>query len=162
MLPPKTIVVPIDFSEYSLEALRVAKALAKQYDSEIVLINVVPVIPRLPDTVSILHEGDYENAMIHTAHKKLDDLVAELQKAGVRASPRVGLANDAAMEIVRDSELADLIVINTHGMTGWHRLVFGSVTEKVVRTANCPVLVLRAKTATESHDEAVKATVESR
>jgi nucleotide-binding universal stress UspA family protein len=50
------------------------------------------------------------------------------------------------MEILRITEhnSADLIVIATHGMTGWHRLVFGSVAEKVVRLASCPVLVLRA------------------
>src|SRR5262249_31686387 len=135
----------------------VAKELAKQYDSEILLIHVVPVIPRLPDTVSILHEGEYEKALIENAQKKLDSLARELQQAGVRASARVGLANDAAMEIVRDSDLADLIVISTHGMTGWRHLVFGSVTEKVVHTANCPVLVLRSKAATESQGEVAKA-----
>jgi nucleotide-binding universal stress UspA family protein len=54
------------------------------------------------------------------------------------------------MEIVRDSENADLIVIATHGMTGWRNIAFGSVAEKVVQTATCPVLVLRAKAASAS------------
>jgi nucleotide-binding universal stress UspA family protein len=55
------------------------------------------------------------------------------------------------MEILRIAEHnhADLIVIATHGMTGWHRLVFGSVAEKVVRLAHCPVLVMRAEKKAE-------------
>ncbi len=68
------------------------------------------------------------------------------------------------MEILRIAEhdSADLIVISTHGMTGWHRLVFGSVTEKVVRLAPCPVLVLRAnpkagQEAPSKKDDAVAA-----
>ena len=53
------------------------------------------------------------------------------------------------MEITRvaESEKADLIVIATHGLTGWRRLAFGSVTDKLVRTAACSVLVLRAEVA---------------
>jgi len=56
------------------------------------------------------------------------------------------------MEILRtaEHENADLIVIATHGMTGWRRLAFGSVTDKVVRTADCPVLVLRKSAAQQS------------
>ncbi|HEY6328990.1 MAG TPA: universal stress protein [Blastocatellia bacterium] len=51
------------------------------------------------------------------------------------------------MELLRIAEhnQVDLIVISTHGMTGWHQLAFGSVTDKVVRLATCPVLVLRAQ-----------------
>jgi nucleotide-binding universal stress UspA family protein len=57
----------------------------------------------------------------------------------------VGTANDVPMEIIRVAEhrSPDLIVIATHGTTGWNRLVFGSVAEKVVHLASCPVLLLR-------------------
>lgn len=57
--------------------------------------------------------------------------------------------------------VADLIVIATHGMTGWHKLAFGSVTDKVVRLATCPVLVLRAQAETESHETAKNESVAS-
>jgi nucleotide-binding universal stress UspA family protein len=116
----------------------VAKDLAKQYGTKILLLHVVPVFPRLLDTIAILHEGEYEQELIRRAERRLQELAGQLEQAGVRASTRVGLANDAAMEIVREAELADLIVIATHGMTGWRRLAFRSVTEKVARTANCP------------------------
>jgi hypothetical protein len=64
-----------------------------------------------------------------------------------------------ALEILRiaDAEHADLIVIATHGRTGLRRLAFGSVTEKIVRTADCPVLVLRKNAAAESADADTKA-----
>jgi len=155
-LPPKFFVVQIDFSNSSMESMNVAKEVAKQYGSEVSLIHVVPVIPRLPDAVSIFDEGAYERGLIQRAEQRLEELVKQLKEAGVRASGRVGLANDAATEIVRDSELTVLIVIAMHDTTGGRRLAFGSVTEEVVRTANCPVLVLRAKSAAQSHDGEAK------
>jgi nucleotide-binding universal stress UspA family protein len=58
------------------------------------------------------------------------------------------------MELIRmaESESADFIVIATHGMTGWKPLVFGSVAERVVRNASCPVLLLPAKAAGKAQD----------
>jgi nucleotide-binding universal stress UspA family protein len=65
------------------------------------------------------------------------------------------------MELLRIAERnnVDLIVIATHGMTGWHKLAFGSVAEKVVRLATCPVLVLRAQPETESQQTSRAASV---
>jgi nucleotide-binding universal stress UspA family protein len=145
MLSPKLILSPIDFSDSSLQALEVAQDLAKRYGSELLLIYVVPAIPRLPDDVSIFSEGSYEQELNKNAKTRLDQLLDKVKQAGVRARSMVGLANDAAMEIIRvaEHEKADLIVMATHGMTGWRRIAFGSVTEKVVRTAECSVLVLR-------------------
>ena len=62
------------------------------------------------------------------------------------------------MEIIRvaESEKADLIVIATHGLTGWRRLAFGSVTDKLVRTAACSVLVLRAEVAASAASAAAR------
>ena len=158
MISPKLILSPIDFSDFSLNALEAAKDVAKKYGSEILLVHVVPVIPKLPQSVSILREGAYENELIESAKTRLQKLAEKLGKEGVRARIAVGLANDAAMEIIRiaESEQADLIVIATHGMTGWRRLAFGSVTDKVVRTAECPVLVLRSGAAGHSSEHHAK------
>lgn len=155
---PKLVLSPIDFSDSSLEALAVARDIASRYGSEILLVHVVPVIPKLPENVGIFHEGAYENDLIHSAELKLADLVAKLKEQGTTARSTVGLANDVAMEILRaaEHERADLIVIATHGMTGWRRLAFGSVTDKVVRTADCPVLVLRKSTAAQAEPAAEK------
>jgi nucleotide-binding universal stress UspA family protein len=158
MLSPKLILSPIDFSEASLEALDVAQDVATRYGSELLLLHVVPVIPQLPDNVSILSEGQYERDLIQNAEQRLAQLADGLQQKGVRARTAVGLADDAAMEIVRtaEQEKVDMVVIATHGMTGWRRLAFGSVTDKVVRTVECPVLVLRKAAAEESKDEGEK------
>jgi nucleotide-binding universal stress UspA family protein len=155
---PKLILSPIDFSDSSLEALDVARDIASRYGSQILLVHVVPVIPKLPDNVGIFEEGAYEKDLIHSAEQRLADLVAKLKEQGTVARSTVGLANDAAMEILRtaEHEQADLIVIATHGMTGWRRLAFGSVTDKVVRTADCPVLVLRKSASAQSEPAAEK------
>ncbi len=159
MLPPKLILSPIDFSESSLDALDAAVDIASRYGAEILLAHVVPVIPKLPQSVSILNEGAYEQELIHSAEHRLADLASKVSERGVRARTIVGLANDAAMEILRTAEedKADLIVIATHGMTGWHRLAFGSVAEKVVRTADCPVLVLRSQKVGKPGESEAKA-----
>jgi nucleotide-binding universal stress UspA family protein len=159
MLPPKLILSPLDFSDPSHEALDVAADLASRFGSELLLLHIVPMIPKLPSGVSIFKEGDYERELIQNAEAKLEDLVKKYAAKGIRARWQTGLANDAGMEIIRaaDHEKVDLIVIATHGMTGWRRLAFGSVTEKVVRTATAPVLVLRSGAAAESSDSSAQA-----
>lgn len=156
MLHPKLVLSPIDFSEDSLEALDVASEVAHRYGAEMVLVHAVPLIPRLPHDVSIFHEGDYERGLMEDAEHRLTQLADKLKSKSLQVRTVVGLANDAAMEILRvaEQEGADLIVIATHGTTGWRRLAFGSVTDKVVRTADCPVLVLRKSAAGHSEKAA--------
>jgi nucleotide-binding universal stress UspA family protein len=146
MLPPKSILSPVDFSSPSDEALKTAADLAVQSGSQLCLLHVVPALPKLPSSVSIFKEGDYENELHKDAAQRLSKLARDLAQRGIRTTTAVGTANDVGMEIIRIAEHdgVDLIVIATHGMTGWHRLAFGSVAEKVVRLAPCPVLVLRA------------------
>jgi nucleotide-binding universal stress UspA family protein len=155
MMQPKVILAPIDFSDSSLEALDVARDLAGRYGSEIVLVHVVPVIPEGAD---ILSETSDEEDLIEQAKPRLAELADKLKQQGMRARAIIGEGNDAGPEILRiaDAEKADLIVIATHGRTGLRRLAFGSVTEKIVRTADCPVLVLRKNAATESTDVGAK------
>jgi nucleotide-binding universal stress UspA family protein len=73
----------------------------------------------------------------------------------VKARTEMGTANDVGMELVRiaEHEHADMIIIATHGMTGWHKIAFGSVAEKVVKQASCPVLVLRANAMADAGGE---------
>jgi nucleotide-binding universal stress UspA family protein len=153
MMPPKVILSPIDFSDHSSEALNVAADLAAKLHSELCLAHVVPMIADLPESVSILREGEYEQNVRGEA-QKLDALAQQLSQRGIRVRSVVGTANDVGMELVRlaDSEGADLVVIATHGMTGWRPFVFGSVAEKVVRNGSCPVLLLRVEAEVEAQD----------
>jgi len=146
MFPPKVILAPIDFSEHSQEALKTAAEMAKAFGSELLLIHAVPAIPRLPSAREFFHEAEYEAALHKEAEQRLGELVQDLTDNGIRARAEVEIANEVGMEILRSAEHngVDMIVIATHGMTGWHKLAFGSVAEKVVKMATCPVLVLRA------------------
>jgi nucleotide-binding universal stress UspA family protein len=159
MMPPKTILSPIDFSSPSDGAVKVAADLATRLGSELLLVHVVPMIPRLPSASTIFHEAEYEQELHNDAESRLRQVAAELSGAGLAVKTFVGTANDAGMEILRIAEQnnADLIVIATHGMTGWHKLAFGSVTEKVVRMSTCPVLVLKANAEGELSDPSAKA-----
>ena len=147
MLPPKLILVPIDFSEASRAALDVAADLASRFHAELLVVNVVPAVPDLPNSVSMLKEGAYDQSLVDGAGKHLAEIAATLGAKGVKARTEVGTANDVGMELIRIAEHnhADLIIISTHGMTGWRKIAFGSVAEKVVKEAELPVLVLRAK-----------------
>ena len=143
----KTILAPVDFSDFSSNALDVAADLASRLGAELILVNIVPAIPDLPSSVSILKEGEYDESLHGAAEKRLSDLAAGLSAKNVKVRTEVGTANEVGMEIVRiaNHESAGMIVIATHGMTGWRRIPFGSVAKKVVEEAECPVLVLRAQ-----------------
>ena len=146
MFPPKLVLSPIDFSEHSQEALKTAAEMAKVFGSELLLVHAVPMIPRLPSATELFHEAEYEAALHREAEQRLAELARELSQSGLQTRTEVGIANDVGMEILRIAEHnhSDMIVIATHGMTGWHKLLFGSVAEKVVKMATCPVLLLRA------------------
>jgi nucleotide-binding universal stress UspA family protein len=149
MLPPKLILSPLDFSDPSQEALDTAAELASKLGAEMLLVHVVPMLPRLPSPAAVFNEAEFEQALHKDAVQRLNELSHNLAAKGLKVRSEVGTANDVGMEIIRIAENngADLIVIATHGMTGWRRLAFGSVTEKVVRLASGPVLVLRAEPA---------------
>ena len=146
MLSFQKIICPTDFSEASLSALAHAADLAAQYQADLYLVNVVPALPPLPtDPNSFAQVPEYERALHLDAQRRLDALADDLAGKSLRAHTIVG-HGDPATEIVRvaKDEGAGLIVIATHGATGWRHLVFGSVAEKVVRLAQLPVLTLPA------------------
>lgn len=149
MMPPKLILAPIDFSDPSRNALNVAADMASRFGASLLLVHIVPAVADLPAGVSIFKEGDYDKGLHDAAAKQLADLAAPISGKGVSVRSEIGTANDIGMEIIRiaEHENADMIVLATHGMTGWRKIAFGSVAEKVVQQAACPVLVLRTKAA---------------
>ena len=165
MMPPKLILVPIDFSDSSQKALGVATDMASRLGAALLLVHIVPAIPDLPQGVSIFKEGVYDNELHETASKQLWELAAARENKNLNVRTEVGTANDVGMELVRIAEHdnVDMIVIATHGMSGWRRIAFGSVAQKVVEQADCPVLVLRAKagehdTESQAHSSSSGAT----
>lgn len=147
MLPVKLILCPTDFSEPSRSGVKAATELAAHFGAEICLVYVVPIIPALPSDPEFAHElvPEYEELLESAGKKNLSQLQQQIAADGIRV--RMVVANgQPADEIaqIAEREHADLIVISTHGASGWRHLVFGSVAEKVVRFAKCPVLTVRA------------------
>ena len=145
MLPLRRILCPLDFSESSQKALQAAIEIAVQFRAELVLVYVIPpAAPGIPadPTFAFADAEDYEKALRTKAEEQLT-LAAQNLPEGLQSRKVIG-SGDAADGIVRlaNEQAADLIVIATHGLTGWRHLVFGSVAEKVIRHAERPVLVI--------------------
>jgi nucleotide-binding universal stress UspA family protein len=152
MLPFKKILSPTDFSEASYAGLAAANEMALHFSAELLVVNVVAAVP-----MPIMNSGEglggfdvatYQLELESSAKNSLQELLDERVSSELRVRPFV-VYGDAANEIVRiaETEQTDLIVIATHGMTGWRRFIFGSVAEKVVRHAPCPVMTVRAPSA---------------
>ena len=155
MLRLKKILCPTDFSESSLEALTQATEIAIEFGAELLLVHVLPVLPALPsDPNFVFRVPEYEQALHADAERNLRTLAESPASKGVQVHTFVG-HGDAGHEIVRlaGEQGADLIIIATHGRTGWRHVAFGSVAEKVVRLAQCPVLSLRRATSAVAHGD---------
>ena len=145
MLPFHKIICPLDFSDPSYEALHSAAEMALHFQAEVVIVHVIPPappgIPADPRYAFAVLE-DYEKALRGKAEEQFTVVVQSLPES--IKFRNVIATGDAADEIVRlaKDESADLIVIATHGLTGWRHLIFGSVAEKVIRHADRPVLVI--------------------
>jgi nucleotide-binding universal stress UspA family protein len=155
MMPPKLILAPIDFSDASRAALDVAADMASRFGAELLLVYVVPAIPDLPKDVSIFKEGEYDKSLENKDAQRLKELAATVANKNVKVRTELGTGDDVGMELVRiaENDHVDMIIIATHGMTGWREFAFGTVAEKVVKQADCPVLVLRAKAGEDAGDK---------
>ena len=141
------ILVPLDGSAFAESALSLARDLAQQLGSELIVITVVkPAHLELGDDAS--HE-DLVERVRQTAFQQqtayLNNKVHELQTQGLAIRGQVLDASDIAAAIlnVASVEAVDLIVMTTHGRSGMSRWALGSVTERVLRQAICPVLAVR-------------------
>ena len=147
MLVLNKILCPTDFSEPSLIAIQKACTVAQHFSTEILLVHVVTPIPVIPIHVdpTSFNVPLYEKEREASARQSLDQIAKQKIPASINVRAMV-FQGDPAVEIVRlaSEEQVDMIVIATHGLTGWRKFIFGSVTEKVVRMATCPVLSLRA------------------
>jgi nucleotide-binding universal stress UspA family protein len=148
MLPWQKILCPTDFSELSYEALARASEWAAHFRAELCVLHIVPTLSESgPGGYTV---SDYDRTRLAEAREQVCEVIENRVPKEVQASPLVRLGN-AADEIdhAASQEKADLIVIATHGTTGWRHLVFGSVSERVLRTSQHPVLVIHALEAHE-------------
>jgi len=148
MLPIKNILCPTDFSDPSYEALKVADELAVHFGATLHIINVVPLVPIVEAPIGVesasFNVASYQQELEGQAQKSLKNMIEQKVSRGVNALTEVLIGN-AAGEIMRyaGEKGIDLIVIATHGLSGWRRFISGSTTEQIVRQASCPVLTIR-------------------
>ncbi len=137
-----------DFSPASRRAFDDAIGLAKANGAELVVIHVLePVIPWSEDAyVSPQAYDQLLTSARSAAAKRLDALVQKAKAAGVRVAGQLveGNPRDAIPRAAKRSH-ADLVVVGTHGRTGLGKLLLGSVAERIVATAPCPVLTVRGR-----------------
>jgi universal stress protein A len=146
LLSFEKILVPVDFSSLSKKAFQYALRLAQQFKTELALIHVLePAVP--PTFEGLPIAPPYPDAGSPGAARSLRTLISSARTAGVPKAKslfRRGLASHEIVEAAKDLDV-DLIVIATHGYTGWKHFCIGSTAERVVRAAPCPVLVVREK-----------------
>ncbi len=143
----RTIVVPVDFSEYSEKAFTWALALAEKWRSRIVLLHVVPVPIPAPIVMGVhFNLTDFAAALLEDAKAKAKEFVARSGSKTAQIEAKV-ISGQPFLEICRvaEQEKADVIIMGSHGRTGLSHVLLGSVAERVVRHASCPVLVVGKK-----------------
>jgi universal stress protein A len=142
------ILVPVDFSSLSRKAVDYATRFAKEFKAEVTLVHVLePEIPPAFEGYIIPPPMPDLNGAPSSEKKALKALIGFVRAAGVEhvgSAIRRGIASHEIVDAARDLDV-DLIVIATHGYTGWKHFCIGSTAERVVRAAPCPVLVVREK-----------------
>lgn len=143
----ETILVATDFSEDAAAALDWAATVARERGARIVLAHSAMITaPAAPEFIRL--DGRFYGEMRAIAKKRLDDLAEGFRKAGLPVEAEL-LAEPVVASILSLAERcsADVIVAGTRGLTGWKRLVLGSVAARLIRHAQCPVVTLHSADA---------------
>lgn len=143
----RSILLPVDFSKASTNALWTASEIARKYGSRLTLLHVTEA----PEFRGYLEGDDLDdeeltNSQIEEAEKTLADLLSKAPLDGIEVYTRVifGRPGRKIVEFAHKEDI-DLILIPSHGKSGFEKLLMGSNVNKVVHRADCPVLVLKDK-----------------
>ena len=142
----RRILAATDFSKTSAKALTGAIDLAQTHRAKLAIMHAyVPLVPLVPE--QYIEAGTWDRIDTETqrwAERQLAKLAERARKSGVRVSSML-VSGDPSRQIVRTARSlrADLIVVGTHGRQGLTKLFLGSVAERVIATAACPVLTIR-------------------
>ena len=143
----KRILVPTDFSPLSRKALEYALRFAEEFGADVTLLHVIePEVPPTFDGV-VIAPPSVANESRAKCTNRLKELAGSIALPGTNRigfNVRTGLAAYEITEAAKELGV-DLIVIATHGYTGWKHFAIGSTAERVVRAAPCPVLVVRER-----------------
>jgi nucleotide-binding universal stress UspA family protein len=148
------ILVPVDFSDCSLDALEYAIVVAQQAKASLMLLHVLePVSYGLDFTLSHIRTRDSE---VSTWTKRLEELASSHQHSHVQVESRLrgGLPSDSILDSAQTLP-CDLIIMGTHGRRGISHALSGSVAEAVLRKAHCPVLTVRSPKFVPGHSRVI-------
>lgn len=144
----RRIVHPSDFSSASGAAFRKAIEMAKADRAELMIVNVIaPIVPIAGDGyLSPKMYEDLRASAVAWSQKQLQKLVAKAKQGHVRAKAFI-LEGPAPEQIIRfaKSKRADMVVMGTHGRSGFQKLLLGSVAGRVVSGARCPVMTVHGR-----------------
>jgi len=142
----KKILVPIDFSPMSKQTVQYAVRFAEQFGCKIVLLHVIEPVTAIagaPLAVDIFAQPE-EDTIAAEAELACLAKSSSNHPNAFTSAVRIGHAPNEITKAAKELDV-DLIMIPTHGYTSWRHLCIGSTAERVVRTAPCPVLVIREK-----------------
>jgi nucleotide-binding universal stress UspA family protein len=146
MLKIKLILCPVDFSEFSSTAYRYALSVAEHYQAKLVVQHIVELwrYPSAGFAASASLYDEFCQSLCESGKEHLQEFVKNYGRGGTQLELVVhqGMAPDSILSFAQANK-ADVIVMGTHGRRGYDRLMLGSVTDRVMRSASCPVLAVR-------------------
>jgi len=145
MLNFQKIIVPVDLDKNTTKLVEYALYIAGQFDAEVILLHTVEFIVMGEMALGNLTYDDYNTSRKEAAGKALNEIVQEVAKTerGKKCTSRV-LLGDTVDEILAcaKEEHCDLIIMGSHGKRGLEKILLGSVAERVLKNAHCPVLIM--------------------
>ncbi len=146
MAPIRRILVPVDFSEHSLRAADLAVELAQSFGASVDLLHCYPIQVGGVSPYGVVIPESFDREVREAAERRLEQLRAQLADRGVAVEARVTPIFPSESISATAEELgSDLIVMGTRGLSGIAHVLLGSVAERTLRTAPCPVLTVKSE-----------------
>jgi len=143
MISIQGVMVPVDFSKESILAAKFGASLAEEYKTKLYVLHVMePVHPSLRGYIVDFEQ--FQQRMIAQAKEDLENVIPKAVKDRIPVEFILEIGHPSYLIVEKAKELGvDVVVIATHGRTGLSHVLLGSVAEKVIRHAPCPVFVIR-------------------
>ena len=141
----RKVLCPIDFSQHADLVVEWAAHLAEEHDSEVILLHAYHLPVEFQQLEGAYLPPDFWSNVKSEADQTLSKFAEELRKSGIDVETvvREGYPASVIIDEAADQSV-DLIVIGTHGLSGLKHLLLGSIAERVVQKAHCPVLTVKA------------------